>query len=311
MPCYGPLTAYYSAEVNSSGKRSLIFDKKKSYSGVPLRIPCGKCIGCKLERSRQWAMRCVHENRMHKRSVFVTLTYDDDHLPKGGTLVKKDLSTFINNLREYHRYHTGEKMKFYACGEYGETTRRPHYHAILFGIDFTDRRKSGANRRGDAWSTSKTLTDIWGNGHTLCGDVTFDSCAYVARYVTKKITGPKADAHYTVQDGNGEVFTLLPEFTLMSRRPGIGHSYFSKYGAEIYGDPGSPAPDNVIINGKAVPPPRAYDLYFGLQDPEKLAKTKVLRRRKALLNKADNTSRRRLVRETVVRAKLKLKKGNL
>jgi len=96
MPCYGPLTAY-RPKSNSSDRR-LVFRKTDSETGIPIKIPCGKCPGCKLEQSRQWAVRCMHEKRLHNSSCFVTLTYDDNNLPNGNTLVKSDLQNFLKRL---------------------------------------------------------------------------------------------------------------------------------------------------------------------------------------------------------------------
>src|SRR5882672_6540477 len=98
MPCYGPIKGFYSAEVSNTGKRKIVFDLKLAHSGVAITLPCGRCVGCKLERSRQWAMRCVHESKLHKDNVFVTLTYDNENLPAGGTLIKRDLQLFMKRL---------------------------------------------------------------------------------------------------------------------------------------------------------------------------------------------------------------------
>ena len=295
MPCFGPLTAYYSAEVGKSGKRGITFDRKASHSGVKLMVPCGQCVGCRLERSRQWAMRCLHEKRLHRESCFVTLTYDNEHLPPGGTLVKRDLQLFMKRLRKLK----GAGIRFYACGEYGERNARPHYHALLFNCGFTDKKRFSENGRGEVYYVSDQLHDVWPSGHNVIGDVTFDSAAYVARYVMKKITGAKAVEHYAVVDGNGEVFDRLPEFTVMSRRPGIGSGYYDKYGKEVY------THDSVIVNAREVRPPRFYDTRFELHDAAAFGKLKIVRRRKALLFRADNTSARRRVKEIIAIKRLK------
>ena len=214
MPCYGPLTGYYSAEVSSTGKRPITFDKKKAFSGVAICLPCGRCIGCRLERSRQWAVRLMHENRMHRDSCFVTLTYDNEHLPEGGTLVKRDFQLFMKRLRKVK----GEGVRFYACGEYGEYNARPHYHALLFNCGFSDKLVHSKNGRGELLYTSDELHDMWPMGHNIIGDVSFESAAYVARYCVKKVTGKGSDEHYSVVDGDGRIFTRIPEFALMSRR---------------------------------------------------------------------------------------------
>lgn len=286
MPCFSPLTAFRSKDVGVSGKRALTFNRQGSLSGIPLRIPCGQCVGCRLERSRQWAMRCLHEKRLHKDTCFLTLTYRTELLPPGGTLVKRDLQLFMKRLRK----HAG-KVRFYACGEYGDVNKRPHYHVLLYGYAFPDLKPYGVNRRHEKYFTSKVLEEIWGKGLCVVGAVTFDSAAYVARYVMKKVTGDASRVHYRVVDGDGVVTERIAEFTLMSRKPGIGTGWYVKYGEETY------VHDSVIVNGKEVRPPRFYDTKFELANPEKFVKLKKLRRRRMRLFRADNTVDRRRVKE--------------
>lgn len=248
----------------------------------------------------------MHEKRMHQRSCFVTLTYSNEFLPPGGSLVKRDLQLFMKRLRKEH----GEGIRFYACGEYGEKNMRPHYHVLLFNHDFGDRLIAGANRRGDKWYTSKALEKLWTIddklvGHCLLGEVTFDSAAYVARYIVSKITGDRARTHYQVVDGDGVLYDRLPEFTVMSRRPGIGSGYYEKYGSEVRNQ------DSVVINGRCVRPPRFYDTRFDVVDPAGLASVKVKRRKAARLFRDDNTVDRRRVREQVTLLNLKRKERSL
>lgn len=284
------MTGFYSKVIGKTGKRGITFNRDLSHTGVPLKIPCGQCAGCRLEKSRQWAMRCLHEKRLHNRNCFATLTYDNEHLPPGGTLVKRDLQLFMKRLRKAK--HDG--IRFYACGEYGDINKRPHYHVLLFNLDFDDKRQVGTNRRGDRYYDSNELRNLWSMGHVLLGDVTFDSAAYVARYVMKKITGDKADAHYTVMDQHGELISRLPEFTVMSRRPGIGTGWFEKYGTETYNH------DNCIVNGKPVRPPRFYDGKFELVDKARLDELKKIRRQKATANFKENLIDRRMVKERIL-----------
>lgn len=289
MPCYSPLKGYYSAEIGSSGKRRITFKRELSHSGEPLRLPCGQCVGCRLERARQWAMRILHEKKMHDRSCFLTLTYDNDHLPPGGTLVKRDFQLFMKRLRKTRP----QGLRFFMCGEYGDLNRRPHYHACLLNTDFADRCSYGANRRGDKYYVSSELDGLWQLGRTMVGDVTFDSAAYVARYVLKKVTGDRAASHYQVVDGDGEVFQRIPEYTDMSRRPGIGSGYYERFGGEVR------AHDSVIVNGRPVRPPRFYDTRFEAIDPAGFESVKLRRRRFASLLRSDNTPDRRRVKEVL------------
>lgn len=286
MPCYSPLTGYYSRDVGASGKRGITFQRSASFSGVPMKLPCGQCIGCRLERSRQWAIRCVHETKLHEHNEFVTLTYDNEHLPAGGTLVKRDLQLFMKRLRKM----CGNGIRFYACGEYGETTGRPHYHLLLFNCTFPDKVFYKRAKRGENLYKSAMLYKLWPLGHNVIGAVTFDSAAYVARYLIGKHLGDPTESR---------LGDRLPEFTLMSRRPGIGAGWFEKYMREAYAD------DSVIMNGKRIRPPRYYDTKFELVDSKRLAKLKQKRRRKALVRRADNSPERRRVRARIQLYRLK------
>lgn len=296
VPCYHPLKGYYK----SDGR--ITFQRGASVTGVGFAIPCGQCIGCRLEKSRQWALRCYHEAKFHADNCFITLTYEDDYLPSGGTLVKRDLQLFMKRLRK----SKGAGIRFYACGEYGEQNGRPHYHALLFGCDFGDRVRHSVNGRGEVLYSSEELRELWPAGLNTIGEVTFDSAAYVARYCLKKVTGPNADEHYQVYDADGVVYDRLPEFTVMSRRPGIGRPYYDKYGVEVR------AHDNVVVNRLYVKPPRYYDTItekiLGEIDFKKL---KLLRKRTAFKYKADNTPERRRVREKVTYLTLEKKERNL
>lgn len=299
MGCNNPLTGYYSREVNASGKRGLVFNRSASYSGVPIKIPCGQCLGCRLEHSRQWAIRCMHERQLYDENTFLTLTYNNDSLPEGGTLVKRDLQLFIKRLHNRLLRDRGHGIRFYACGEYGDRSGRPHYHCIIFNYGFPDKKFYKQTRRGEKLFTSDFVSDLWPVGFNVLGDVTFDSCAYVARYIAKKVTGDKAQSHYEVVTPDGVVVDRCPEFTNMSRRPGIGSLWFEKYGAHAY------EWDSVIMNGREVRPPRFYDTRYDVVDSQRLSELKVKRRREAMKHRADNTPERRRVKEEVTRHNLR------
>lgn len=155
-------------------------------------------------------MRCVHEAQLHEENSFLTLTYDDEHLPENGSLHKPDLQKFFKRLR----FHTGKEIRYYACGEYGEKTLRAHYHVCLFGHNFSNDRQPFRRIGEHILYTSKTLTDIWGLGNTSIGDLTFESAAYTARYVMKKQTGglAKKDAAGTF------ILTNMAKSTISSNR---------------------------------------------------------------------------------------------
>lgn len=216
MPCHNPITAYRSRITNPSGRRSLVFNKNEGYDDLEILVPCGQCIGCKLDRSLEWATRISHEASLHSKSSFVTLTYEDLHLPSHNSLRKKDVQDFLKRLR----FFSDHPLRYYLCGEYGSETQRPHYHICLFGEDFShDRVPYKTTPDGFQLWNSPSLSDRWGFGHCVIGDLTFETAAYTARYVTKKISGEKAASHYGLRE---------PEFSLMSRRPGIGDDWLKK-----------------------------------------------------------------------------------
>lgn len=248
MACVAPLSGFFSKSVNESGKRSIVFGSDGDL-GRPVEVPCGQCIGCRLEYSRSWAVRCMHEASMHEENCFVTLTQDDDHLD-GGSLNKKHCQDFLKRLRS--RYDK-RRIRFYLSGEYGTDTIRPHYHALLFGFDLPD-KKYWSFRDGNKVWTSDILEETWGRGLAEIGSVTFESAAYCARYMVQKFKGPKevVEKYY---DG------LQPEFALMSRKPGIGFEYYQKFGREIYSH------DSVIIDGHEQKPPLYYDRLFEVSSP--------------------------------------------
>lgn len=194
----------------------------------PLHGPtkCGQCMECRLSYSREWAIRMTHESRMHAASCFLTLTYDSQYLPPHGQLLKRDLQLFFKRLRKIIG-----PFRYVACGEYGELRRRPHFHVALFGHDFSHDRlvySSGVN--GDALYTSNTLDKAWQKGISTIGGLTFESCAYIARYITKRISGIGASPlPLGIDPLSGECVMPNPEFLLCSRRPGIGDGWYNKF----------------------------------------------------------------------------------
>lgn len=239
MPCYSPLQAWRGG-IGESGKRSVVFRMPSRSDAESLTLPCGQCIGCRLERSRQWAMRCLHESSLYDKNCFITLTYDPDHLPKDGSIDVRDFQLFMKRLR---KAYSDIRIRFFHCGEYGERLGRPHYHACVFGFDFPDKLLYSI-RNGNNLYTSQSCTSIWGKGLAVIGDVTFESAAYVARYITKKITGEDAADHY------GE---RRPEYITMSRRPGIGRGWYDKFRSDVYPH------DYTVVRGVKVKPPKYYD----------------------------------------------------
>lgn len=292
MPCYYPLTAYYGRGLTALGKRQIVFKKQLSVSGVSFELPCGQCVGCRLEHARQWAVRCVHESKLHDTNCFLTLTYRDADLPDDGSLDKRHLQLFMKRLRKMFvkgKPAYGKGIRFFGAGEYGSISGRPHYHLLLFNFDFPDKKFWKNSDAGEPLFRSDLCNDLWLYGDNVIGSVTFKSASYVAGYVVDKINGPKADDHYLSGDG----VLLQSEFSLKSLKPGIGSLFFDKFNTEIYRD------DTVIMNGAEFAPPRFYDKKYEALDSDRLKKLKSIRRRRALLRSSDNTRDRRRVREIV------------
>lgn len=297
MPCYFPVHGWKARHVNATGKRSVVFNVRAGYRDLPVTLPCLRCIGCRLEYSRQWALRCMHEAQLHEENCFLTLTYDDEHLPSNGSLVPRDLTLFWKRLR---KWLDGERVKYFACGEYGERTSRPHYHACVFGVDFPDKQLH-KEVNGNRLYRSAALERLWGNGACMSGAVTFESAAYVARYVTKKVTGPDASAWYQWTDPEtGEVHSVEPEFVRMSRRPAIAKEWFSRFADDTYSS------DSVVARGFEMKPPKYYDKLLEVEDANRFKQVKFARARAAQRRKVqeNSTPERLAVRRVVKEAQL-------
>lgn len=309
-------------------------------------IPCGRCAGCKVDYGRGWAIRLMHEAQLHQRTCWATLTYDDDHLPtparprledqrgralaarsqeepqtrtpprtrethahdEHASLSKADLRGFTQRLNSDVRRRFGKGVKYYACGEYGDLTHRPHYHIAIFGEDFTDDRIKWKLSNGNQLWRSSRLTRLWPYGGADIGDLTHESAAYIARYILKKITGTKAHEHYKRTDENGNDYWLQPEFSVMSRGgrtgKGLASEWFRLFNRSVYPH------DNVITRGHPSKPPRYYDKL--LEELDKLEYEVVkMKREHAQRNPEDQTPARLDARETVLLAKLNQNKRSL
>lgn len=296
MPCYHPLHGFWDGRGGRWSARAGV------QGDVPLSVPCGQCIGCRLERSRQHGVRCMHESKMHDESSFITLTYSPEFLPANGSLVYRDWQLFAKRLR----FACGP-FRFFMCGEYGERTYRPHFHACVFGLGFPDRYYWRMSDSGFKLFRSPLLENLWKQGSAEVGDVSFESAAYVARYCLKKVTGDKAKAHYERVDlVTGEIINLTPEFCHASNgggraatwKGGIGKGFFDKYKSDMYPH------DRVVVRGVEAKPPRYYDKQLSAEELEWIKKCRL---EKALLRADDNTVDRLRVRETCTRARLEFK----
>lgn len=323
MTCFHPLQA---VRIESSENPIHIISQEKSSQlalrGTPglLQLPCGKCVGCRLSYSKNWAIRCMHEaqfteNFYNAPSTFVTLTYADwiNDL-NGGALNYYHVQLFLKRLRkalftDYSSYafssNQDQPLRFYMCGEYGTQTFRPHYHLLFFNLGFTDESLYTV-RNGHKLFTSDSLSSFWTDpksrlsyGHAVTGSVTAASAGYVARYCVKKaLQGKHA---FIINKDTGEY--LPDEFTQMSRRPGIAHDWFKVYHKDVF-----PSDKLVMTNGIWTKPPRYYDNLLEKESPEAFAAVKASRLEYLENDECKyNNSRQRLYeREIVQLSKLKL-----
>lgn len=303
MTCYYPLQAFYGAR-RPNGKRCIVFKEDLREYGSPFMVPCGRCVGCRLERARQWGIRIMHEAQLYDNNCYLTLTYSDECLPIDKSLHPEHFLLFVRRLRrlarsssferDYPEYHRDNGIRYFHCGEYSPDKRRPHYHACIFNFDFPD-RKFIKMSKGNKLYVSKMLDDLWGFGHCYIGNVTFDSANYVARYIIDKINGDRAFDHYTDKDTG---VLLRPEYVTMSRRPGIGAEWLYKYYEDVYPS------DEVIVHGKSVRPPKFYDSRVELHDPDFYADLKAKRSEEANKYSGDQSPERLEIREKVKLSKL-------
>uniref|UniRef100_A0AAU8AVW2 Replication initiator protein n=1 Tax=Dulem virus 134 TaxID=3145611 RepID=A0AAU8AVW2_9VIRU len=279
----------------------------KRYIKDFVEIPCGKCMSCRLAYSREWANRCLLELEYHKSAYFVTITYDDWHVPRtyygnpntgealpSMTLCKRDIQLFFKRLR---KKFPDQHIRYFGCGEYGPSTMRPHYHFIIFGLDLNDLKVYSKSSQGYNYFTSKSLEECWSfpvrsqngtkqglydspyistpAGYIVVGEVTWETCAYTARYMTKKLNGPEAQFY--------EDFNLVPPCSFMSRKPGIGRYYYDDHPdlfKHEYINVSTPT------GGRKFRPPKYFDRLFDLDEPELSSELKVTRKKMAEASKA-------------------------
>jgi hypothetical protein len=254
----------------------------------------------------------MHEAQMHTSNCFITLTYAPEHCPKDMSLHYNDYQLFMKRLR---KRFTGKTIRFYMAGEYGESFDRPHFHACLFGLDFSDKKIFKRTQTGSILYTSEILEELWPFGYSTIGDVNFESAAYVARYIMKKINGVTVNENYEVVDAGahyqycdletGEIIQRQPEFNKMSLKPGIGQTWLDKYMSDVY------TTDSVVVRGKKCRPPRYYDSKFKLKFPEEFDMIQFAREMEGRSRAEDNTLERLAVKEKVALAKLSLLKRTI
>lgn len=330
MACYKPLTAWQRQD------GSVTWDNRGDVR--ELTLPCSRCIGCRLEKSRQWAVRCMHEAKLHRHNSFVTLTYAPEHLPDSGSLRKSDAVKFLKRLREAaFRQHQEEfppgnrpvgrggiltststaepekrerrasqkplarrpLIRFYLAGEYGERFGRPHFHICLFNCDFSDKHYLAKTPSGSKLYRSPTLEQLWKFGHSSVGELTFESAAYAARYIMKKQTGDGEKQEYKIIDPDtGEIYSKVKEYNNMSRRPGLGREWFNRYHRDWYPE------GKLIVRGKEANTPRYYDRMYRQIDPLGHEDLQLGRYLEMVNHWQDNTDARLQVKEQVTAAKI-------
>jgi len=250
MACNKPLKGWYS----KTGGFTLKY--KEAYHDQTMEVPCGQCMGCRLAKTASWAVRIMHESKTHEVNCFVTLTYDDEHIPKNRTLEKKDLCNFFKRLRK--KLHP-RKIRYYACGEYGDLTERPHYHAIIFNYwpeDISLLKETGYGKLYQ----SDEIESTWGKGMISVAECSYETAAYTASYVTKKVTGKKSSEHYQGRQ---------PEYSVQSNRPGIGRAWYEEYKQEVWDN------NSVLARGREITAPQYYKIQLKKTDPERHFKNKL------------------------------------
>jgi len=295
MACYSPLKGYK----DSNG--ALVF-KRTSHTVGTMEVACGQCLGCRLDRTLMWAMRITHEACLHESAhgnCFVTFTYRSKDTCtaeqyKNGHYVPEDYSLNYHHFRDFIkrlRKHFSQKIRYFHCGEYGEESLRPHYHACLFNCSFDDQFVY-QQEQGITTYESDTLQNLWPYGFCTIGELNFETASYTAGYILKKVSGARADDTYLRNDEYGVAYWVKPPYTTMSlghtcnvchkksckrSTGGIGRDFYEKYTGDFFPSDESPIPGKGIIHKV----PRYYQKILSEQSPELL--DHVLRRRKEFI----------------------------
>lgn len=285
MSCEAPLKAYRPA----AGGSIRFWRPKDGRAWIALDIPCGRCILCREEQARQWAVRISHEAQLHPQNSFVTLTYRDDQVPEHNSLDYKHLVKFWKRLRK----NVGP-LRYYAVGEYGDQSLRPHYHACIFGMDFLDGAVMAKTGEHPQW-VSPLLTKTWGHGDVRVLPLTFETARYTASYVTKKLRSKQQ--YVRTDEETGELIPLVQPRAFMSRN--IAKTWWKKFNQGVRDH------DWVIINGKPQKPPRAYDRWLSEVNEEEHEKMKEKRKKQA--TKLTQTETRARAQNAHARTKRKSK----
>lgn len=272
MGCNLPMPAY-----QLKGGGVAIGGHHPDKPGYPIRLPCGKCTGCRLDQARGWALRCRLELGSHPSTTFVTLTYAEENLPL--TLSLEHPQLWLKRLRK--ELGASRPIRYFLCGEYGEQRNRPHYHAILFG-----------GREEDRAAIEKT----WGLGRTQVEAITPARIAYVAGYTQKKVRDRYREREGVVDPETGEWVEWKPPFVVMSRRPGIG-TCAKQHTASWK--------DYAVQDGYKMPIPRfLHDAWKSSVTPEEVETNKTTRQQRAAAHK--KTLERLAANEEIQKAKQRI-----
>jgi len=250
MECIRPIKAGFDSDYN------LTFSQKKFNKELsPFEFPCRKCLACRLNMAREKAIRAIHESKSYENNIFLTLTYDQEHIGDG-KLHYRDFQLFMKKLRkeiyestlDYDKHK--HRISYMVTGEYGDKTKRPHWHAIIFNYSPSD-KKFLRNDPDQPTFTSEIITNLWGNGSTMFGNVTLDSASYVARYAAKKLGHGKDQDH-----------DYHPIHKTSSKHA-IGKSFIEKYYQDIFNHGFV-----VLPNGQKAGIPRYYEDWFKKNHPD-------------------------------------------
>jgi hypothetical protein len=303
MGCDSPLKGWRDRDTGG-----ITFRRENGF-GEKMEVGCGQCLGCRLDYSRMWAMRIVHEASMWEHyggNCFVTLTYRDErecsieqleaglHVPKDWSLHKSHFTKFMKRLR---KKFPNQNVRYFYAGEYGRkckhgldlsrvdcplcNTGRPHFHACLFNCSFDDLipyQSDGAITR----YTSPALEDIWGYGFVDVGELNYGSAQYTASYILKKVKAYQGDDHYMTYDLDGEITFISPEFVGMSRgnasykgqRCGIGAGWYDQFKDDVFPSDEVPIPGRGVMKGV----PRYYNDILRDENPELYDHVKEVRK---------------------------------
>ncbi len=311
MPCYSPLKGYKNNETGG-----IIF-KRNSKTTQTMEVACGQCLGCRLDRNLMWAMRIVHESFLYTDlygNSFITLTYRDrseatrqqlkngHYIPADGSLNKQHFQKFIKRLRK----HFPQKIRYFHCGEYGDETKRPHYHACLFNCSFQDQAIYRSDE-GITTYSSQLLQTLWPYGFSTIGELNFDTASYTAGYILKKITGAQANEEYLRSDANGVCYWVTPPYVTMSLKPGIGRDFYDKFKTDFFPSDETPVPGKGIISKV----PRYYETILKHENPELLELVKKMRKEFIRAHAEDFTPERLMDKYKVAKSRQSTKQRQL